>query len=159
MSFTESSHSKRKTSTKSSPKPLLDKSFDHVMCFGTFDIFHPGHVFYLHEAFKLARKMTVVIARDTRVEKIKWRRPKDNENCRQENVTNTFGEAQVVLWDIDDIFAPLKKYTPDILAFWYDQRVPEEKIIELFPDIKIVRIEWFETETWKSRLLRREESV
>jgi FAD synthetase len=159
MSFTHSSHSKGKTPEKNSSKPILDKSFDHVMCFGTFDIFHPGHVFYLNSAFKLAKKMTVVIARDERVKKIKWKSPRDTEDCRRENVTNTFREAHVVLWDIDDIFVPLKKHNPDILAFWYDQRVPEEKLLELFPGIKIVRIEWFETDTWKSSLLRKEESV
>ena len=37
------------------------------MCFGTFDIFHPGHEHYLREAEKMADLMTVVIARDHRV--------------------------------------------------------------------------------------------
>ncbi len=41
--------------------------FSHVMCFGTFDIFHPGHEHYLREAEKMADLMTVVIARDHRV--------------------------------------------------------------------------------------------
>ena len=37
------------------------------MCFGTFDIFHLGHAYYLSEASRLADHMTVVIARDHRV--------------------------------------------------------------------------------------------
>ena len=41
--------------------------FSHVMCFGTFDIFHPGHEYYLSTAQELADHMTVVIARDHRV--------------------------------------------------------------------------------------------
>ncbi len=52
---------------KNSIKNTHKNHFHHVMCFGTFDIFHPGHVFYLSEAQKLADTMTIVIARDHRV--------------------------------------------------------------------------------------------
>ncbi len=45
---------------------------------------------------------------------------------------------------------------PDVLAFGYDQRVPEEKIHELFPKIEIRRIGGYETDKWKSSLLRKE---
>jgi glycerol-3-phosphate cytidylyltransferase-like family protein len=41
MSFTESSHLDAKNRAKK------------VMAFGTFDIFHPGHVYYLTEAERL----------------------------------------------------------------------------------------------------------
>jgi cytidyltransferase-like protein len=43
----------------------------HVMSFGTFDIFHPGHIYYISEAEKLAGSLTIVIARDARVERLK----------------------------------------------------------------------------------------
>lgn len=52
---------------KNRSKKSLKNHFSRVMCFGTFDIFHPGHEFYLGEAAKLADMMTVVIARDHRV--------------------------------------------------------------------------------------------
>lgn len=71
MSFTDSSHSDAESIQKNHSKTSADKQFDHVMCFGTFDIFHPGHVFYLSESQKFAHKMTVIIARDSRVEQIK----------------------------------------------------------------------------------------
>jgi glycerol-3-phosphate cytidylyltransferase-like family protein len=57
-----------------------------------------------------------------------------------QNVAYAFRDATVILGDESDIFAPLRQYTPDILAFGYDQRVPEEKIHEFFPHIEIVRI-------------------
>lgn len=126
-----------------------------VMCFGTFDIFHPWHNYYLSEAKKLGESLIVVIARDKRVEKIKWRPPQDLEHIRLSNVADTFRNAEVILGDEDDIFFPLRKYSPDILAFGYDQKVPEEKIRELFPEIEIVRIGWYEPEKWKSSLLRK----
>lgn len=102
--------------------------------------------------------MIIVIARDARVEKIKWRLPQDTELIRQQNVANTFNEAQVILWDELDIFAPLREHHPDILVFWYDQRVPEDIIREKFPQIEIVRIGGFETNKWKSSLLRKIET-
>ena len=99
--------------------------------------------------------MIVVIARDARVEQLKSRAPRDGEDLRKENVEKSFPEALVVLGDETDIFAPLRLHHPDILAFGYDQRVPEDKIRELFPDITIVRIGGHETEKWKSSLLRK----
>ncbi|MBP9779040.1 adenylyltransferase/cytidyltransferase family protein [Candidatus Gracilibacteria bacterium] len=158
MSFTQSSHSGSKNQEKNLNKPIPERLFDLVMCFGTFDIFHPGHVFYLSEAEKLAKKMIIVIARDARVEKIKGRYPKDTELIRQQNVRNSFCGAEVILGNENDIFAPIRAHRPSILAFGYDQRVPEEKILESFPQIKIVRIEGYETDKWKSSLLRKTES-
>lgn len=124
------------------------------MAFGTFDIFHPGHVFYLSEAERLGDVFIIVIARDERVAKLKWRRPRDDENTRQRNVSHGFRQAEVILWDEEDIFVPVRLYQPDILVFGYDQRVPEEQIRELFPTIEIARVGSYEPERWKSSLLR-----
>ena len=124
------------------------------MCFGTFDIFHPGHEYYLSQASKLADELIVVIARDHRVISGKGRDPIHPESDRLKNVENAFPQARVILGDDHDIFAPIREYTPDILAFGYDQRVPEERIHELFPGVAIVRIGGYETDRYKSSLLR-----
>ena len=42
-----------------------------VLTFGTFDIFHPGHLHYLKEAKKHGNCLIVIIARDTTVQRIK----------------------------------------------------------------------------------------
>lgn len=128
--------------------------YKHVMCFGTFDIFHPGHEYYLSESEKLAEKMTIVIARDHRVFSGKWRDPVHDEQLRRDIVERAFPDAHVILGNEHDIFAPLHEFQPDLLAFGYDQRVPEERIQELFPDIAIVRIGGHEIERWKSSILR-----
>ncbi len=103
--------------------------------------------------------MTVVIARDDRVEKLKWRAPQDNEYVRLRNVSEGFPLARVVLWDTSDIFTPLREYHPDILVFGYDQRVPEDKIREIFPNITIERVGGFDVEKWKSSKLRKDLQV
>ena len=126
------------------------------MCFGTFDIFHPGHEFYLRSAEELADRMTVVIARDHRVFSGKWQDPIHTELLRRDIVERAFPDARVILGHESDIFAPIRELLPDLLVFGYDQKVPEAKIKELFPDIEIVRIGGYETEKWKSSILRNE---
>jgi glycerol-3-phosphate cytidylyltransferase-like family protein len=69
-------------------------------------------------------------------------------------VKKAFPDANVILGHESDIFAPIRDHMPDLLAFGYDQRVPEERIRELFPIIEIVRIGGYETEKWKSSILR-----
>ena len=149
MSFTESSHLDAKNRDFVIPLDTGIQTLDSwtssewqkkkVMAFGTFDIFHPGHVYYLTEAERLGDSFIIVIARDERVAKLKWRRPRDDEDTRQRNVAHWFREAEVILWDEEDIFVPVRLYSPDILVFGYDQRVPEERIKELFPAIEIAR--------------------
>lgn len=158
MSFADSIDSDAESIQKNQEKHISDIEFDHVMCFGTFDLFHPGHEFYLRSAQKFAQKMTVVIARDARVISGKWRHPIDTEGTRLSKVKNAFPDVNVILGDESDIFAPIRTLHPDILAFGYDQRVPEDKIRELFPDIELVRIGWYETDRWKSSLLRAEKA-
>ena len=67
MSFPPAEHQRAKIDGEIPTPSYAEKIFDHVMCFGTFDIFHPGHFHYLSEAEKYAKKMTIVIARDHRV--------------------------------------------------------------------------------------------
>ena len=132
------------------------RKHSHVMCFGTFDIFHPGHQYYLSQAQELAEKMSVVIARDHRVFSGKGQDPVHTELLRRDIVERAFPDAHVILGNESDIFAPIRELSPDVLAFGYDQRVPEAKIHELFPHIQIVRISGYETEKWKSSILRDE---
>ena len=68
----------------------------------------------------------------------------------------TFPDASVILGHESDIFAPIRELHPDLLAFGYDQKVPESRIKELFPDIEIVRIGGYETAKYKSSILRNE---
>ncbi len=124
------------------------------MAFGTFDLLHKGHLFYLSEASKQGNELRIVIARDARVYKMKGRTPIHPERERVENVVKAFPYASVILWSEDDIFAPLREYAPDILVFWYDQYVPEEVIRKDFPTMKIVRTWGFEVETYKSSKIR-----
>jgi hypothetical protein len=67
MSFADPTYSDAKNSINTAKDSHQETISEVVMCFGTFDIFHPGHAYYLSKAQKLAKKMIVVIARDHRV--------------------------------------------------------------------------------------------
>lgn len=124
------------------------------MCFGTFDLFHPGHEYYLREAARQVDRLIIVIARESRVLSGKGRVPIHSEEERLSKVRSAFPSALVILGDEHDIFAPLRAHHPDILFFGYDQRAPLDTLSALFPQTRIIRIGGHETSTYKSSLLR-----
>lgn len=123
-----------------------------VLVFGTFDVFHPGHDFFLQEAAKRGDELYVVVARDSNVLRIKGRSPQDSEDIRLENVAkhpsvtnarlgyNEWGKHLQVLEDIK----------PDVICLGYDQKakIPEGPF-------HVERLESFYPEKYKSSLLRK----
>lgn len=69
-----------------------------------------------------------------------------------------FGENSgnhAILGDETNIFAPIEDFSPEILFFGYDQKVPENLLAEKFPNIETMRIESHFPEKFKSSLLRK----
>lgn len=94
-----------------------------VLIFGTFDGLHPGHQFVVASA--LARgDVTIVVARDATVRRIKARQPRWNEGRRVAELQAKYPSAQVVLGHPDDFREPLRLYRPDVILLGYDQRLP-----------------------------------
>lgn len=124
------------------------------MAFGTFDLFHPGHKHYLDAALALGDELIIIVARDSRVLAVKLRSPIHTELTRLDNVSNACPEAMVLLGDEKDMMEPLRIYVPDIIALWYDQFFPEERVRSVLPNVWVVRIDGFMTDVHKSSLLR-----
>ena len=61
---------------------LLDVLMKKVMVFGSFDILHQGHLYFLNEARRFGEELIVVIARDETILKVKGHKPKYNEKER-----------------------------------------------------------------------------
>lgn len=133
---------------------MTKRLYDYSMCFGAFDLFHPGHEFFLRECAKMGEKLVVVVARDANVERIKGEKPWYKEEERQRTIEEAFPTATVTLGDISDFYAPIKKYKPDVLCFGYDQKAREDEIKKLFPGIKIVRISPYKEKEFKSSILK-----
>lgn len=130
------------------------KSDFKVMSFWTFDIFHPGHKYFLSEARKYGDKLFVIIARDKNVEKLKGNAPKNSENLRLKTVQDAKVANKVLLWDEENPMKWIETYKPKVICLGYDQIWFSEKLIEKFPEIEIVRIWSFEPEKYKSSKLK-----
>jgi len=99
-----------------------------VMCAGTFDIIHPGHLFYLSEAKKYGDKLVVVVARDNTSEKFKGRKPAHNERERLEAVRTLEIVDEAVLGNKDNIFDIIEKVKPDAICLGYDQKIQRQEV-------------------------------
>lgn len=126
-----------------------------VVCAGTFDYLHPGHIDFLKQAKALGDELIVIIARDDTVKRIKGFYPVHNENLRKKNIEDTGIPDKIVLGNLDsDILEILEKLKPDIIALGYDQRILEEDISQKCPHCKIVRLSSFHPEKFKSSFYR-----
>lgn len=92
-----------------------------VMVFGTYDLLHKGHEFFLKEAKKRGDELIVVIGRDSNVMKIKKRLPVDSEINRLKKIKKLDYVDKAVLGNLKDKYAVIKKIRPDIIVIGYDQ--------------------------------------
>ena len=99
-----------------------------VMCAGTFDTIHPGHLYYLSEAKKYGDRLIVVVARDGTSEKFKGRKPAHNERERLEAVRTLEIVDEAVLGNKDNIFDIIEKVKPDAICLGYDQKIQRQEV-------------------------------
>jgi FAD synthetase len=122
------------------PKPgdLLTR----VLATGTFDLLHPGHVYFLTQARALGDELFVIIARDSNV----THKPKPivPEAQRLEMVNALQMVDKAFLGSEKDMFEPLKQIRPDIISLGYDQRFDaeflEKEPIKRGHSAKVVRV-------------------
>ena len=103
-----------------------------VMATGTFDIIHPGHIYYLEESKKLGgidSKLVVVLARDITV-RAKKRIPIVNEKQRLEVVKMLKPVDEAYLGSKTDMVKVVKKINPDIITLGPDQKFDIEFLEE-----------------------------
>ncbi|MBI2654280.1 FAD synthase [Candidatus Woesearchaeota archaeon] len=101
-----------------------------VMCAGTFDIIHPGHLYYLSEAKKYGDKLIVVVARDDTSETFKGKKPVHNEKGRLEQVRMLKIVDEAVLGHLGNIFNIIEEIKPDVICLGYDQNVQKQELEE-----------------------------
>ncbi|KKG03932.1 FAD synthase [Methanosarcina mazei] len=113
-----------------------------VLATGTFDILHPGHVYFLAQAKALGDELFVIIARDSNV----THKPKPviPEEQRLEMVDALKAVNKAILGSEKDMFEPLREIKPDIIALGYDQRfdteILEKELTKRGLPAKVVRI-------------------
>lgn len=123
-----------------------------ILIFGTFDRLHPGHRFLIAEALKRG-ELTVGVARDANVEKIKGRPPLQSEEERRRAIEEAFPGVTVMLGHPTDYLWLIRTVRPDLILLGYDQKLPPGLTEEAL-GVKIERAEAFEPEKYKSSLMR-----
>ena len=101
-----------------------------ILAFGTFDIFHSGHLAYLKQAREIAKdgELIVIVARDKNVKKFKNKKPLNSEKDRLEIIRHLKIVDRAVLGKENNIFTLVKQIKPDIILLGYDQKPSEEEL-------------------------------
>ena len=98
-----------------------------VMATGTFDLLHMGHIYFLKEAKKLGDTLSVVVATDATVRRLKHE-PVNPEEIRLNLIKELKMVDDVYLGYEDDMYAIVEEIKPDVIALGYDQTHDENKI-------------------------------
>ena len=113
-----------------------------VVATGTFDILHPGHLYYLEESRNLGDELVVIVARDTNVKHKP--RPILPEDQRLRVVRALRPVDHALLGDLYDMFRPIEELRPDIITLGFNQHFDEghlrQKLQERGLDADVVRI-------------------
>ncbi len=123
-----------------------------VLVFGTFDLLHPGHKWFLRTGAKHGGRLVAVIARDANVIKLKGRAPVWSEEARLKAVGGLPCVDRAVLGykDWRKRMAIIKDIKPDVIVLGYDQRAKIPR-----GGYKIIRLKAHHPEKYKTTLLRK----
>lgn len=122
-----------------------------VLVFGTFDLLHKGHVFFLNQAKQHGDCLVVVVARDRNVEQLKGQAPQQNERHRLQQVQSLkcVDEARLGNEEWSQRLQVLGDLSPDIICLGYDQQA------EIPAGVwKVVRLAAFKPEKYKSSKIK-----
>ena len=126
-----------------------------VLVFGTFDIFHPGHEYFLKQAKKHGDELVVVVARDSTVKNIKGKMPINDEQYRLRVIQALdFVDKAVLGYESIDKYKIIEEIKPDIICLGYDQSAfvddLEKKLHELELKTEIIRLGAYKPHLYKS---------
>ena len=97
-----------------------------VVAQGTFDLLHPGHIHYLRDAAGMGEELHVIIARSANV--THKPPPVVPDEQRREMVAALEPVDEANLGHPEDIFVPIERIDPDVIALGYDQHHDEERL-------------------------------
>jgi FAD synthetase len=97
-----------------------------VVATGTFDLLHPGHLYYLEESKKLGDELWVIVARDANVRHKP--RPIIPEEHRLRMVAALKPVTHAILGDKTDMFRPIREINPALITIGFNQHFDETKL-------------------------------
>ncbi len=129
-----------------------------ILIFGTFDILHPGHVFFINKARNYGNEIIASVARDNFVKKIKKKLPINSEESRLKLLLDKKLVDYAYLSDEKTgTYSIIKKTRPDIICIGYDQTGLYNNLLLWLKknnlNIKVIIVESFSPEKYKSSKL------
>jgi FAD synthetase len=103
-----------------------DREPRRIVATGTFDLLHPGHLWYISESAKLGDELWVIVARDVNVRHKP--RPIIPEEQRVFMVGALRGVTRAVLGDREDMFRPIEEIRPAIITLGFNQHFREDTL-------------------------------
>ncbi len=97
-----------------------------VVATGTFDILHPGHIYYLTESKKLGDELWVIVAQDANVKHKP--RPIVPAEQRRAMIAALKPVDHAILGDLTDMFRPIEEIRPEIITIGFNQFFDEENL-------------------------------
>jgi FAD synthetase len=130
---------------------------DKILCTGTFDILHPGHLDYFRQAKEFGDFLIVVVARDSSAVK-EGKTLRFGEQERLANVASQPLVDKAILGNEGDKLKIVEQEKPDIICLGYDQKIDETKLKEILAQRgltpRIIRAQAYHPEKYKSSLLK-----
>jgi FAD synthetase len=97
-----------------------------IVATGTFDLLHPGHLYYLEQSKKLGDELTVIVARDVNVKHKP--QPIIPEEQRRRMVAALRCVDHAILGDKTDMFRPIEEIRPAIITIGFNQHFDEANL-------------------------------
>lgn len=105
------------------------KTPSRVLIGGTFDLLHPGHLYYMRRASEKGL-VYAVVARDSVARRVKGRSPILDEKSRLELVSSIKYIYNAFLGDEEDFMKSVARVKPDVILLGPDQPVDEDVLIK-----------------------------
>lgn len=116
-----------------------------VVATGTFDLLHPGHIYYLEESGRHGDELYVIVARDANVRHKP--RPVIPEEQRRLMVASLRVVDHAVLGDPTDMFRPIREIRPDVITIGFNQHFDTGSLVrqlaEQSLEARVVRIDQY----------------
>lgn len=130
-----------------------------VLVFGTYDLLHKGHKFFLEQAAARGSSLSVVVSRDQTVRALKKRLPVHDECARKRALERVAVVDEVLLGSLGDKYAVIERVSPDVIVLGYDQRFfvdsLESELAQRGVSCVVERVsKSFKPDVYKSSLLR-----
>ena len=97
-----------------------------VVATGTFDLLHPGHIYYLEESRKLGDELHVIVARDANVRHKPPPVIPENQRLRVVQALRIVDHAR--LGDPVDMFRPIEEIKPAVITLGFNQHFEESRL-------------------------------